>query len=238
MKELVPPSNPRYLLTLARLGSLSAFKVAVEAGLDLSEVDVDQRNCLHHAIVANRIGMVEFLMGKIPLESKDSFGRTPLHTAADYGYKDIVIFLLEQGAHLEAKSKYGWTTLQYAVRSENTELVKWLVENGASLEDTVSHIDGSVMSILEFARTVKIQPMCDYLEQVTRVRQEQESLGRVIDRVCRKQKGSVLGEALEDRSAQDSEKAKGKKGISHNDFKDENSSSFSYSPRPVQKRRL
>ncbi|MFC1736976.1 ankyrin repeat domain-containing protein [Candidatus Hydrogenedentota bacterium] len=56
---------------------------------------------------------------------------TPLHFAAAQGHKDIVEFLIENGADVNAKSEDGSTPLFIAVEMEQPEIAQLLFEQGA-----------------------------------------------------------------------------------------------------------
>jgi hypothetical protein len=53
--------------------------------------------------------MVVTLKGRYDLDSKDSYGWTPLSLAAKRGHEALVKLLLEKGAELESKNNSGWT---------------------------------------------------------------------------------------------------------------------------------
>jgi ankyrin repeat protein len=54
---------------------------------------------------------------------------TPLHFAADRGFNDIVVFLLDSGAPLDSTDLSGQTPLMLAVSCENTVSDKHRVYN-------------------------------------------------------------------------------------------------------------
>jgi hypothetical protein len=81
--------------------------------------------------------MLTFLyaLGKLDVESKDRFDRTPLSWAAEKGHEAVVKLLLEKGADLEAKDKSGGRTpLLWAAEKGHEAVVKLLLEKGAELE--------------------------------------------------------------------------------------------------------
>ena len=57
-------------------------------------------NLLIKAVRENYIEVIELILKKIDVNSKDDDGRTPLHWAALYGHTDIVKELIEAGAEL------------------------------------------------------------------------------------------------------------------------------------------
>lgn len=79
------------------------------------------------------------------IDAKNSFGKTPLMTAAQYNNIESVTFLLKQGADINAQTnegddwghpKYGYrTALMYAAANSSIELIKLLIDNGAILSN-------------------------------------------------------------------------------------------------------
>ena len=51
---------------------------------------------------------------KADVNSKDIYGRTPLHLAAAYGHERVAVRLLEAKADVNSKNDGGRTPLQYA----------------------------------------------------------------------------------------------------------------------------
>ena len=71
---------------------------------------------------------------------KDDNDWTPLLYSAFYGKKDVVVFLIKQGADVNAASRItGWTPLHVAADKGHLEVVKILVSAGANVnaKDTV-----------------------------------------------------------------------------------------------------
>lgn len=58
-------------------------------------------------------------------------GRALIHCAADYGQKDVLDYLLSQGANVNALDKHGISPLLNAIFEGHTECVKLLLEKGA-----------------------------------------------------------------------------------------------------------
>lgn len=71
---------------------------------------------------------------KMLLEQRGQREESPLHLAAEQGRLDVVMSLVEQGAHIEAKNKYQWTALHCAAYRGHLEVVQWLVKQGADIE--------------------------------------------------------------------------------------------------------
>lgn len=56
-----------------------------------------------------------------------------LHTAAFYGYVNMVGFLVNSGANVNAKTKTGSTPLHLAAKADNLDIVEYLVIKGADV---------------------------------------------------------------------------------------------------------
>ena len=60
-------------------------------------------------------------------------GWTPLYSAANKGYLEIVKLLIENGADINKSNNDGWTPLYSAADKGHLEVVKLLIENGADI---------------------------------------------------------------------------------------------------------
>lgn len=89
-----------------------------------------------------REGEVENLLKSIesgiPVNAKDSEGRTPLHWAIDRGHFEIAKLLFDKNADVNAKDNEGQTPLHYAVVCDREAIAEFLVKqkaNTASKDD-------------------------------------------------------------------------------------------------------
>jgi ankyrin repeat protein len=70
--------------------------------------------------------------GKADVDSKDSYGRTPLWWAARNGHEAVVKLLLETGeVDVECKDENDWTPLSWAIEGGHEAIVKLLLKAGA-----------------------------------------------------------------------------------------------------------
>lgn len=66
-------------------------------------------------------------------------GPTPLHAAAENGYTEIAVLLIQAGARVDSTTDGGKTTpLDLAVANAHDEMIKLLLENGAMPLDPVT----------------------------------------------------------------------------------------------------
>jgi ankyrin repeat protein len=62
----------------------------------------------------------------------DKYGFTPLHQAAFFGHRDIVEFLIAEGADVNAKNNAGSTPLYLAKGKGHKEIAALLTQHGAA----------------------------------------------------------------------------------------------------------
>lgn len=92
-----------------------------------------------------REGEVENLLkcieSGIPVNARDSEGRTPLHWAIDRGHLNVAKALLDKKADVNAKDNEGQTALHYAVVCERESLAEFLVKQKA--DTSIKDEDGN-----------------------------------------------------------------------------------------------
>lgn len=78
----------------------------------------------------------------VPVDLKDSEGRTPLHWAVDRGHLDITELLLSKNADVDAKDNEGQTPLHYAAVCDREAIAEFLVKQNAATD--VKDEDGNL----------------------------------------------------------------------------------------------
>ncbi|UCC32490.1 MAG: ankyrin repeat domain-containing protein [Phycisphaerales bacterium] len=81
-------------------------------------------------------GAREFLARGGSVNTQDSSGRTPLHSAASHGQKDLLEFFIEKGAHVNAQDQFGQTPLHEAARRGREESVRILLAHEGDVNTT------------------------------------------------------------------------------------------------------
>jgi len=89
----------------------------------------------------------------------NKYGWTLLHITIRRDRRDMVAFLLNNGADIDKTDGVGWTPLMEAIMDDMPELVKYLVEKGA--DKTIANQRGATAPMLaqKFGRS----HMFDYL---------------------------------------------------------------------------
>lgn len=96
---------------------------------------------LHLAAYFGLEGMVlELVERSNPIDSKDSYGRTPLSWATKNGCYSVVELLLRKGVETESKDNDGLTPLSWAAISGHDVIVQLLLEKG--VDPDAKHYDG------------------------------------------------------------------------------------------------
>jgi ankyrin repeat protein len=71
--------------------------------VDVNATNADDENALHWAAQSNDLESARLLIeAGINIEQRGDLGRTPLHEAAAFGHRDMVLLLIESGADVHA----------------------------------------------------------------------------------------------------------------------------------------
>eukprot|EP00955_Chlamydomonas_euryale_P056929 356606-Chlamydomonas_euryale.AAC.1 len=110
----------------------------MEIAEELRAATVEQRRVGRwlSAAARNDLGEVNAMLAQninINVTSRTHGGRTALMIAAEAGYQELLLRLLDAGAAPVVRDISGFTALFYAVRTGNEDLVALLVDNGVKL---------------------------------------------------------------------------------------------------------
>jgi hypothetical protein len=113
-------------MTLLRILTLAVLVISLSRADDLTD----------DLLAATRKGdlaQVKALLDKgASVNSKSSYGQTPLFFACDRGYLEIVKLLVERGADVNVEDTfYHASALSWAVEKNRVEIVKLLLDHGA-----------------------------------------------------------------------------------------------------------
>ena len=98
----------------------------------ISEFSDTPEEVLFKAVWTNDIATVRSTNTDVNI--KDALGRTPLHVAAEKGFAEIVLFLVENGAAVNVADTNGNTPLIFIIhKTRNLEITRRLLEKGAAV---------------------------------------------------------------------------------------------------------
>lgn len=131
----------------------------VAEGADLSLKNTWGRSALHERVRSRRSSVAILLELGANVSATDSYGNTPLHSAADSHNAKNAKLLLQHDANVDAKNNENLTPLELGLRNcqnidiENTvELVRVLVEAGAEKTENCKIFVKSIGQTFEFHR--------------------------------------------------------------------------------------
>jgi ankyrin repeat protein len=89
---------------------------------DVNATSVEGDNALHWAARQNDLAAARLLTeAGINIDQHGDLGRTPLHEAASFGHRDMVLLLIQSGADVHARTE-GDVPFELARRNGHTEI--------------------------------------------------------------------------------------------------------------------
>ncbi|KAK9308976.1 hypothetical protein QLX08_001178 [Tetragonisca angustula] len=89
---------------------------------------------LYEAVIKNEADTVrKVLKETVDVNSRNNYGRAPIHWAASRGNTEIIEMLIQAKCDIEAKDKFGMRPLHMAARYGHRDAVKMLINAGASV---------------------------------------------------------------------------------------------------------
>ncbi|APC25867.1 Ser/Thr protein phosphatase 6 regulatory ankyrin repeat subunit B like [Only Syngen Nebraska virus 5] len=170
-------------------GYLETVKKLLENGASGNITNFYKKTALHIAVSKNRIDIVQLLVHKTNVNSKDHGGDTPLSLSIKYGYTDIARILLENGAMIGSIDeiedvvydmikkgyediivlfiRYGMKlsefrkyNLAYAAMKNSESFAMFLFENDVYVNKPIDEYD---KSLLHFAIRLGYKKIASYL---------------------------------------------------------------------------
>lgn len=128
---------PTPLMFAAKYGHTDVMKLLIEKGADVSIIDNGGENALSLATKHGHIASVRLLfeLGLANANSTDHWETPILTIAAGNGHKDLVQFLLDNGAEVNRLGGFGGyeTAIKDAVCGNHIEIVQLLLDAGADV---------------------------------------------------------------------------------------------------------
>ncbi|ERL84740.1 hypothetical protein D910_02165 [Dendroctonus ponderosae] len=116
---------------------------------ELERRAIIQRNdlLLHEAVIKNDTdGVRKILKEPVDINSRNNYGRAPIHWASARGNIDIMDMLLNAHCDIEARDKAQYTLLTCAARNNRAEVIDFLLD---TLEDVqIDAVDGDGQTAL------------------------------------------------------------------------------------------
>ncbi|KYN16469.1 Ankyrin repeat and death domain-containing protein 1A [Trachymyrmex cornetzi] len=89
---------------------------------------------LHEAVIKNEADTVrKVLKETVDVDSRNNYGRAPIHWAASRGNTEIIEMLIQAKCDIEARDKYGMRPLHMAAQHGHRDAVKMLINAGANV---------------------------------------------------------------------------------------------------------
>jgi ankyrin repeat protein len=126
------PDGATPLHVAARKGSLVIVKMLVEQGADLEARDKQSQTPLSNALFTRNTQVAAYLISQgASLEPDTLLQKTVGMGAAD---RDVIDFLVKQGAQLERRDQAGNAPLHLAILNGHRVTAKYLVQKGADID--------------------------------------------------------------------------------------------------------
>ncbi|KAL8962669.1 MAG: hypothetical protein Q9183_005122 [Haloplaca sp. 2 TL-2023] len=120
----------------SRNGYVSVVRLLLDRGANLHQAQKNGVNPFIMAAAWNRSDVVRtiFERDRSIINSRNVFGKTALHDAAERGFNDTVQVLIQCGSNLTRKSNAGWTPLVFAAHSGHIPTLSLILKAGAPVD--------------------------------------------------------------------------------------------------------
>ena len=129
-----PKQKATALIWAVRTGNQAGCEVLLSRGADLFARDRDGNTVVHHAVLMDRLELLETLLSAgADVDAANDRRQTALHLAAAAGSFETCRLLLDRGASVRAVDAEGNTPLHLAARGGSFELCEYLLFFGAAV---------------------------------------------------------------------------------------------------------
>jgi len=120
-------------------GDLPCVKALLEKGVDPNITNARGETPLFMASKGGNLPLVKYLLARkgeftLDLNTKDILGETPLNAAANDGFQDIAVALVDAGADVDIPCNCHRTPLQHAAQRGDMKTLRALIDAGADLD--------------------------------------------------------------------------------------------------------
>eukprot|EP00744_Colponema_vietnamica_P025539 GILI01037581.1.p1 GENE.GILI01037581.1~~GILI01037581.1.p1 ORF type:complete len:193 (-),score=14.08 GILI01037581.1:312-839(-) len=121
-------------------------------------MDSEGRSAVSHAISSDKQDIAACLIGRnAKVSMVDIYGYSPLHIAAQHGFRSLVSILASKGLDVNAKSIDGTTPLLLCARADQTEPLELLIELGANVNAADSCGKSALILALERKNALSVE---------------------------------------------------------------------------------
>ncbi|MCL5104981.1 MAG: ankyrin repeat domain-containing protein [Armatimonadetes bacterium] len=110
---------------------VARYLIEHRANVNFREKDYYLRSPLCYASSGQMVGLL--LANGARLDARDTFGDTPLHSAASRGRSEVARALITAGAKVDVRGEMGKTPLDYAAQNDEPGVAAVLVAAGADV---------------------------------------------------------------------------------------------------------
>nr|XP_061826937.1 ankyrin repeat domain-containing protein 50 [Nerophis lumbriciformis]XP_061826939.1 ankyrin repeat domain-containing protein 50 [Nerophis lumbriciformis] len=130
-------------------GHAEVAELLMRRGADTDVRDAEGRPLLYLLVLEDRLDMATVLIekGGVPMESRDSEGRTAVHVASWQGNVDMVVLLLKHGANPNAQDTEGRPPLHSVAWTGNSEVGHHLLAKSGINIDLACNQGATALSI-------------------------------------------------------------------------------------------
>lgn len=120
-------------------GDIPAVKALLEKGVSPNITNSRKETPLFMASKSGQMPLVQYLLAKngelkLDLNTKDILGETPLNAAANDGYQDVAVALIDAGADVNIPCNVHRTPLHHAAQRGDMKTVRALIDASADLD--------------------------------------------------------------------------------------------------------
>ncbi|XP_063242235.1 uncharacterized protein LOC134542151 [Bacillus rossius redtenbacheri] len=138
------------LYSAAYFGQLELVQLLLNKTHDVQIPNKDGKMVLHVAAAFGEVNLVAKLLddGISSVDTKDAFGRSALHYAAEHNNHEVVSLLLDYGASEDCRDNEGGLAIHYAASTGKHDIEKWLEDRYVDINVAISlDCDGAIKKL-------------------------------------------------------------------------------------------